>query len=277
MLIGWRMAPTLAANVPDALAALRAAQQSGRPFTLVLADFQMPDADGFTLAEAIKQDPTIADAIVVMLTSVGQPGDAARCRELGIAAYLPKPIKRSDLRVAILLALDVRSIGGRRQALVTRHSLREARRTGRILLVEDNPVNQLVARRLLEKRGHLVVVANNGREAIAILEESEWSGFGCVLMDVQMPEMDGFECTAVIRDREQVTRLHLPIVAMTAHAMSGDEARCLAAGMDAYLSKPIDPNALFDVIERYLLMSATSAERPDSAAMKGQPRTQLVP
>jgi PAS domain S-box-containing protein len=255
MLIGWRMAPTLAASVPDAVAALRGAQQSGRPFTLVLADVQMPDADGFTLAAAIKQDPTIADAIVVMLTSAAEPGDAARCREVGIAAYLSKPIKRSDLRGAIFSALRPQSSETQHQALVTRHSLREARHTGRVLLVEDNAVNQLVARRLLEKRGHTVVVATNGREALAILEEAEWGGFGCVLMDVQMPEMGGFECTAIIRDREQGTRVHLPIVAMTAHAMSGDEARCLAAGMDAYLSKPIEPNALFDVVERQLLHS----------------------
>jgi CheY-like chemotaxis protein len=260
MLLGWRMKPTLAPSLPDALAVLRAAQQSGQPFTLVLADFQMPDADGFTLAEAIKADPALAGTTVVMLTSGGQPGDAVRCRELNIAAYLAKPIKRSDLRAAILLALGAPSTDTHRQPLVTRHSLREARHSGRILLVEDNAVNELIARRLLEKRGHTVVVATNGRQALAILEESEWVGFGCVLMDIQMPEMDGFECTAMIRDKEQVTRVHLPIVAMTAHAMSGDEARCLAAGMDAYLSKPIEPDALFDVVDRQLSGSSTGGE-----------------
>ncbi len=143
-----------------------------------------------------------------------------------------------------------------RPALVTRHSLREARRTGRILLVEDNPVNQLIVRRLLEKRGHRVIVANNGREALAILHQQALVGFDCVLMDVQMPEMDGFECTTIIREREQMTGFHLPIIAMTAHAMKGDDARCLAAGMDAYLSKPIQPDKLFEVIERYLGDSA---------------------
>ncbi|HUE86463.1 MAG TPA: response regulator, partial [Vicinamibacterales bacterium] len=255
MLLGWCMAPTQAANVPDALAALRAAQQTGRPFTLVLADCQMPDADGFALAKAVKEDPALADTAVVMLTSGGQPGDAARCRELKIAAYLAKPIKGADLREAILLALGAPSTDTHRQPLVTRHSLREARRADRILLVEDNAVNQLVAMRLLEKRGYTVVVATNGREALSILEESGWVGFDCVLMDVQMPEMDGFECTAIIRSKEPVTRGHLPIVAMTAHAMSGDEARCLAAGMDAYLSKPIQPNALFDVVDKQLLVS----------------------
>jgi two-component system sensor histidine kinase/response regulator len=273
MPIGWRMAPTLAASVPDALAVLRAAQQSGRPFTLVLADYQMPDADGFALAEAIKADPALADTTVVTLTSGGQPGDAARCRELNIAAYLAKPITRSDLRAAILLALGAPSAETHRQPLVTRHSLREARHTGRILLVEDNAVNQLIARRLLEQRGHTVSVATNGREALAILEASKWAGVGCVLMDVQMPDMDGFECTAIIRSKEPMTRVPLPIVAMTAHAMSGDEARCLAAGMDAYLSKPIDPNALFDVVDRQLLASAVGGElRPmvprESAALQ---------
>jgi two-component system sensor histidine kinase/response regulator len=260
MLIGWRMAPSLAASVPEALTVLRAAQQSGRPIRLVLAGVQMPDADGFTLAEAITQDPALVDTMVVMLTSGGQPGDAVRCRKLNIAAYLSKPIKRSDLRAAILLALGAPSTESNRQPLVTRHSLREARHADRVLLVEDNAVNELIARRLLEKRGHTVVVATNGREALAILEEAEWVGFGCVLMDVQMPEMDGFECTAIIRDREQVSRVHIPIVAMTAHAMGGDEARCLAAGMDAYLSKPIEPNALFDIVDRQLLISATGRQ-----------------
>jgi CheY-like chemotaxis protein len=232
----------------------------------------MPVADGFALAEAIKADPALPDTTVVMLTSGGQPGDGARCRELKIAAYLAKPIKRSHLRAAMLLALGASSSETPRQPLVTRHSLREARHTGRILLVEDNAVTQLVARRLLEKRGHTVVVAANGREALALLQESEWVGFDCVLMDVQMPDMDGFECTAIIRRNEPVTRVHLPIVAMTAHAMSGDQARCLAAGMDAYLSKPIDPNALSDVLDQQLLIAAASAERTltlprDSAAL----------
>jgi signal transduction histidine kinase/DNA-binding response OmpR family regulator len=258
MLIGWRMVPRLASSVSEALTALRVAQGSGRPFHLVLTDVQMAHADGFTLVEAIRKDPTIAGAIVVVLTSAGQAGDAARCRELGVAAYLTKPIKRSELRGAIQLALSGQSVG--RDRLVTRHSLREARSIGRILLVEDNVVNQMVASRLLEKRGHTVVVANNGREALAILDEQAL--FGCVLMDVQMPEMDGFECTAIIRDREQKTGARLPIIAMTAHAMKGDDARCLAAGMDGYLSKPIDPDELLDAIERHLGAAAVPVSRP---------------
>jgi two-component system, sensor histidine kinase and response regulator len=257
MLTGWRMVPTLASRMLEGLAALRVAQESGRPFALVLADVQMPDGDGFSFAEAIKRDPAIAGTTLVMLTSAGQPGDAARCRELGVAAYLTKPIKRSDLRDAIVSALVLKPAERDRPLLVTRHSIREARLTGRILLIEDNRVNQLMATRLLEKRGHTVVIANNGREALAILDEAAHVGFGCVLMDVQMPEMNGFECTALIREREQMTGSRLPIIAMTAHAMKGDEARCLAAGMDAYLSKPIQPDELFDVVERHL-----SASRP---------------
>jgi two-component system, sensor histidine kinase and response regulator len=252
MLLGWRMVPTLVASARDALAELRAAQASGRPFPLVLTDCQMPDMDGFALTEAIRRDPDIIGTAVVMLTSSGQPGDAARCQELGIAAYLPKPISRSDLRGAVLSALDGQSAERDRPALVTRHSLREGHHARRILLVEDNKTNQLVARRHLENRGHSVVVANNGREALAILDEAAFVGFDCVLMDVQMPEMDGFECTALIRSRELMSGRRLPIIAMTAQAMTGDEARCLAAGMDGYLSKPIQPDELFEFVERPL-------------------------
>ncbi|HUE89345.1 MAG TPA: response regulator [Vicinamibacterales bacterium] len=255
MLVGWRMVPTLVGTVAEALDALRAAQAAGRPFRLVVTDVQMPDVDGFVLAEAITTDPAIAAIPIVMLTSAGQPGDAARCRALGVAAYLTKPVKRSELRDAIVCALGDRSAARDQPALVTRHSLREARQIGRVLIVEDNRVNQLLARRLLEKRGHTVVVADNGREAIAILEDAAVARFGCVLMDVQMPEMDGFECTAVIRGREQTTGGHLPIIAMTAHATKGDEARCRAAGMDGYVSKPIEPDEFFDVVERQLRMT----------------------
>jgi two-component system sensor histidine kinase/response regulator len=261
MIIGWRMVPTLAASVADALAALRVAQDSGRPFRLVLTDVQMPDVDGFALAEAIRQDPAIAATTVVMLTSAGQPGDAARCRALGVAAYLTKPVKRSELRGALTLALGGRSTERDQPALVTRHSLKEARHTGRILLVEDNRVNQMVATRLLEKRGHTVAVANDGQQALAMLEAAASVGFDCVLMDVQMPVMDGFECTSIIRDRERGTGARLPIIAMTAHAMKGDEARCLAAGMDGYVSKPIQPDELFEAVERHLGVSPIPAAR----------------
>jgi two-component system sensor histidine kinase/response regulator len=270
MLLTWRMVPTLTSKVPDALAALRAAQEAGTPFRLVLSDVQMPEADGFALVQAIKQDPAIAGVTVVMLTSGGRSGDAARCRELGIAAYLHKPIKRSELRGAVLLALRGRSAERDRPAMVTRHSLREARKRARILLVEDSPVSQMATTRLLENRGHTVVVANNGKEALAILDDPACMGFGCVLMDVQMPEMGGFECTARIREKEKITGLHLPIIAMTAHAMRGDGARCLAAGMDAYMSKPVQRDALFELVERHLSVSGVSVPRQTMPPPSGQ-------
>jgi signal transduction histidine kinase/CheY-like chemotaxis protein len=262
MLLAWRMVPVSSASVAEALAALRAAKESGRPFDLVLADVQMPSADGFTMAEAITSDPSINGPRIVMLTSAGQPGDAARCRELGVAGYLTKPINRSELREALVQALSVQPAETSRPPLVTRHSLREARPSRGILLVEDNSVNQLVARRLLEKSGHTVTVANNGREALAILEAASFDGFACVLMDVQMPEMDGFEATGIIRERERRTPgVHLPIIAMTAHTMKGDAERCLEAGMDAYVSKPIQPDALFDVIQPYVNAQGLSTSR----------------
>jgi two-component system sensor histidine kinase/response regulator len=251
MLLGWHMVPTLVESAHEALATLRAAQQARKPYNLLLTDVQMPVMDGFTLAEAVKKDAAIAGLTVVMLTSAGRPGDAARCRELGVAAYISKPIRRSELRTTILMAMTGHFAEQVLPSLIMRHSLRETRRTGRLLLVEDNKVNQTVARRLLERRGHTVVVANNGREALAVLEEVTGAGFDLVLMDVQMPEMGGFECTAIIRAREQITRFHLPIIAMTAHAMKGDEERCLAAGMDDYLSKPIQPDDLFEVVDRF--------------------------
>jgi CheY-like chemotaxis protein len=209
----------------------------------------------------IKKDPQLAALTIIMLTSAGTPGDAAHCREVGIAAYLSRPIKRSEVRGAILLALGARPAVRDSPALVTRHVLREGHHTRRILLVDDNGVNQLVAKRLLETRGHAVVVAGSGREALAILAAPASAGFGCALMDVQMAEMDGCQCTAIIRAREHATGHHLPIIAMTAHAVKGDEARCLAAGMDGYVSKPFQPDQLFALIERHLRVPTVLVSR----------------
>ena len=178
----------------------------------------------------------------------GYDPSAARCRELGVAAYLTKPIRRTELRKAILTALGTRE-QERKTTLLTRHSLRETDTSVvplRVLVAEDNLVNQRVVVRLLEKRGHQVLVANNGREAVEALQEQK---FDLVLMDVQMPEMDGFEATAVIREQETSTGRHQRVVAMTAHAMKGDRERCLQAGMDGYLSKPVNPKELFEVLE----------------------------
>jgi signal transduction histidine kinase/CheY-like chemotaxis protein len=249
MLLGWHMVPTLVESAPEALASLRAAQERGKPYQLLLTDDQMPIMDGFTLAKSIGNDVAIAGVVVVMLTSAGQPGDAARCRELGIAAYLSKPIRESDLLRTILKVTTGPSAEQSSPTPIARPSVSETHAIGRLLLVEDNQVNQTLARYLLERRGHTVVVANNGREALAILEQG---GFDVVLMDVQMPEMGGFECTAILRAKEQVSGTHLPIIAMTAHAMKGDEERCREAGMDDYLSKPIRQVELFEKVERHL-------------------------
>ncbi len=246
ILIGWQMRPTTADGEKAARSAMEQAKEAGNPFPLILLDAQMPGIDGFALAERIRQNPQLAGAVIMMLTSAGQRGDAARCRELGIAAYLTKPIKESELLEAIQIALGARSQKEARPVLIARHALREGRQRLRILLAEDNAVNQTLAARLLEKRGHTVTVVPDGKEAVAALERQS---FDLVLMDVQMPQMDGFGVTAVIREKEEATGAHIPIIAMTAHAMKGDEERCIAAGMDAYVSKPIQPIELFETLE----------------------------
>jgi two-component system sensor histidine kinase/response regulator len=204
--------------------------------------------------ERIKQDARLAKSVVIMLTSGGFRGDAARCRELGIQGYLTKPIKRSDLLEAINVVLGSQTRAELSPSLVTLHSLRESRGRLRILLAEDNRVNQVLAVRLLEKRGHEVAVAGNGEEALEALDKQ---AFDLVLMDVQMPEMDGLQATAAIRKSEMKSGKHIPIIAMTAHAMAGDKDRCLEAGMDDYITKPIRPEQLDDVLKRYSLVTST--------------------
>ena len=252
-LASWRMKPVLADSGPKALLALEQAWESGKPFHLVLTDAHMPEMDGFMLAERIKHHQHLAGATIMMLTSGGQRGDAARCRDLGVAAYLTKPIGQSELLDAILRVFAAAPQKTEPLAVVTRHSLREARQALRILLAEDNPVNQRLATRLLEKRGHTVVVAGTGREALAALGRET---FDLALMDVQMPDMDGLEATSAIREQEKVTGKHLPVVAMTAHAMVGDRERFLAAGMDGYVSKPIKTQDLFDAIKELIPSSS---------------------
>jgi two-component system sensor histidine kinase/response regulator len=214
----------------------------------VLTDGNTVDMAGFHLAEDIRKNPALSVPTLMMLTSGGERADVARCRALGLAGYLTKPVGEAELLDAIL-----RVMGSTRpratQALVSEHVLPQPRRSLRILLAEDNAVNQLIASRLLEKQGHHVVTSGNGREA---LEQLDKERFDLMLMDVQMPEIDGFEATAMIRKKEEGTRAHIPIIAMTAHALKGDRERCLGAGMDDYVSKPIQPGALFDAIERVL-------------------------
>jgi len=251
MLGKWGMNPTAVESGAAALHTLQRAKEAGLVFPLILLDSQMPEMDGFMVAEQIRGGLGLTGATVMMLTSAGNAGDAARCRELGIGAYLTKPVRQFELLEAIRTVLGERTTPGRATpaSLVTRHSLRENRRALQVLLAEDNPVNQVVAMRLLEKRGHHVTLAKDGREALAALEVKV---FDVVLMDIEMPEMDGFAATHAIREREKISGAHLPIIAMTAHAMQGFRERCLAAGMDNYITKPIDANELFKTIEGLL-------------------------
>ena len=245
-LVTWGMKPVLAAGGPQALAALQHVSGKENAFPLIIVDAQMPELDGFSVAKAIKLDPNHSESVIIMLTSAGMRGDGERCRELGINAYLPKPIRRSDLLEAIKMALGSQQHGEKGPPVITRHLLRESRRQLKILLAEDNAVNQLLAVRLLEKRGHTVTVAATGKLA---LEAHETQSFDLVLMDVQMPEMDGLEATVAIRQREKKSGKHIPIIAMTAHAMVGDRELCLKAGMDAYVTKPLDVGYLFAAID----------------------------
>jgi CheY-like chemotaxis protein len=269
ILENWHMKPSAADSGAQAIIVLREATGLGRHFPLILLDAQMPDMDGFALAEYIKRQPDWAMATVMMLSSAGQRGDAIRCRELGIAAYLTKPIRPAELFDAILMALSavVKSKSQTSPALVTRHLLRETYRHLRILLAEDNPVNQMVAVRLLQKQGHVVTLAANGRMALAAVEKE---AFDLILMDVQMPEMDGLEATAAIRAREKFTGEHIPIIAITAHAMVGDKERCLEAGMDGYVSKPLQVKDFFNEIERLCPIPASEDAYEASTGQSGR-------
>lgn len=250
MLKRWEMIPLCVEGGEEALAQLASARNEGRAFGLIVTDMHMPKMDGFEFVEHIREKPELCTATIMMLTSAGHRGDAEHCQKLGVSAYLLKPIRQSELREAIAKALGAREQEGR-APLVTRYSLGDARdRTEilRILVAEDNLVNQRLVVRLLEKRGHRVVVAGNGKEVLAALEKDS---FDLILMDVQMPEMDGFEATGAIRKKEKSSGLHQIIVALTAHAMKGDHEKCLAGGMDGYLSKPIRPQELDEVLARY--------------------------
>ncbi len=234
VLTSWKMRPTLACNGAEALAVMARANREGLRFPLVLLDVQMPELDGFGVAERIQQCPELARATVLMLTSADRPGDVARSREVGVASYLTKPIKQSALFDAIIGALGA-SIDHVAPAAPpdTSHG---AGVPLNLLVADDNPVNRKVAQHLLTKQGHTVTLASNGHEA---LDQLARGTFDAILMDVQMPELDGLETTARIRANERVLGGHIPIIAMTAHAMKGDRELCLAAGMDGYVSKPI--------------------------------------
>ena len=244
MLRRWGMCPSWAKDGGHALRKLRERSVSGRPFRLVLLDAQMPEMDGCTTAERIGEDPALAGIPIILLTLTGW---AAHCQQLGIRASLTKPIFRPELLQAIHIALGTAAPSRQTAPPLTPSHRPDCESPLEILLAEDNPVNQVLAVRLLEKRGHRVTVANHGLEAVTLVKQGS---FDLVLMDVQMPVSDGFEATAAIRRWENASGGHVPIIAMTAHAMNGDEDRCLAAGMDAYLAKPINPSRLFDLIQK---------------------------
>ncbi len=246
MLRNWGMNPEPAGGAAEALGKLEMAMDKGVSFRLILLDARMPDVDGFEFAAKVLADERFAGIEIMMLTSSGAPGDAARCKELGISSYFTKPVPQTDLWDAIRAVVGTPSAA--RSKLVTQHSLREARRKRRVLLAEDNPVNTKLAKVLLEKRGHDVVTAENGQQALDILEAD--GPFDVIFMDVQMPVMDGLAATAAIRAAENENGGHLHIVGVTARAMKEDRQLCLDAGMDDYLSKPFKARELFEVVER---------------------------
>jgi len=238
------------------LESLRNAHRAGDPYHVVLLDMQMPGMDGEQTARAIKSDPAVKEVKIIILTSMGQRGDAVRLESLGCSGYLLKPVKQQMLFDAVIAVLGREEQQG--PGLITRHTLSEQRKFGlRVLLAEDNPINQKLAVVLLQKAGYSVDAVDTGAQALEKVQINEYSA---VLMDVQMPEMDGFEATHQIRELEKNTRRHIPIIAMTAHAMQGDRERCLGAGMDDYITKPIEPKVLFSVLDRWTEASDLSKE-----------------
>ena len=256
MLSAWGMKPTAAVDARAALIALGRAHMAGSPVRLVITDMQMPDMNGFELCETIRRSSDFGGvAILVLSSSIGQ-GEAARCRELGIGGHLAKPIQPSELLDAVLAAVS-KSTAPKLPRRTNRSASQPARKKMRILLAEDNAVNRKLAVGLLEKRGNTVIVAENGREAINALEREN---VDLVLMDIQMPVMDGIEAIQAIRAKEQGGPRHLPIIALTAHAMKGDRERCLAAGADEHVTKPIRLEDLFAAIDR---ATSTHPSAPD--------------
>ncbi len=246
----WGVRHEEVADAQAALDRLRGAAAAGDPFRLVITDMQMPAMDGEQFGEAVKAVPELREIRLIMMTSIGQRGDARRLRQSGFSAYLTKPVKQSDLYDCLATVLGTPD-AGESAPLITRYRLSEARRgRARILAAEDNPVNQMVIRRVLEKLGFHADVVSNGKEAVEALARAPYD---LVLMDVQMPELDGLEATRIIRSGEAgAVNPGLPVIAMTAHALKGDRDRCLEAGMDDYVTKPIDPARLLEVLEKWL-------------------------
>jgi len=244
----WNMRPVCVESGDQALSTMSDAAVENDPFDLILLDVQMPVMDGYETAEQIRKQAVHNDTTIMMLTSGGPSGELAKCNAIGISACLVKPIKQSDLFDRIISVMSKDAGKSAESAPVGPHQTEIITRKLHILLAEDNPVNQKLAVRILEKRGHTVSVVGTGKLAVESVKKST---FDLVLMDVQMPEMDGLAATALIREHEERTGEHIPIIAMTAHVMKGDKERCLEAGMDSYVSKPIKPDALFTAISSF--------------------------
>ena len=259
ILKNWSMQVTAAATAQAALETLQQLSHAQKPVALVLTDIHMPALDGFGLAAQIRDLPEVADTPIIALTSGSYTTDAERCRRLGIAAELLKPVKQSELLDAMVSALAGKVLGTRMAApAIPTETL--ATEPLRILLAEDGLTNQKLAVGVLEHWGHQVVVANDGREAVELWQAQP---FDLVLMDVQMPEMDGYEATQIIRQHEQATQSHVPIIALTAHALKGDREKCLAAGMDGYVAKPVRSHELYEAIRPFFASRIQAPVAPD--------------
>jgi len=266
-LSAWQMRADTVGSGPDALNTLREALRQDDPYQIVLIDDQLPGQRGDTLGRAIKSEPGISGALLVLLTSMGQRGDAQRMLDLGFSGYLTRPVRQSELQ-DVLATLWSAHLSGEEHGLVTRYTIAEGkdeaekgagaatRLNARVLVVEDNFVNQQVALELLQSLGCMVTMASDGVEAIECLREHTYH---VIFMDCQMPRMDGYEATGEIRKLEAPMNRHTPIIAMTAHAMKGDRERCIAAGMDDYVSKPIDPETVLKVLQRWMPAEAGQA------------------
>jgi two-component system, sensor histidine kinase and response regulator len=261
LLARWGLEPTLASGALEGLGVLRQAKDSEHPFRVALVDAAMPEVDGFALIHRLREQIDPALPTVMMLASGDRPGDISRCEQLHVSAYLLKPIKPSELIDAIALALGIST--PEEDAVETAVKGPQTVQQLKILLAEDSLVNQKLVRALLERRGHSVLVANNGSEAVAAFASQR---FDVILMDIQMPEMDGLEATAAIRMAERQSGIHTPIVAMTAHVLQGDRERCLEAGMDEYLAKPIRARRLFETIEAMVPAASVATPSPAAAA-----------
>ena len=257
ILTNWGFRPEECSNGKAAIDKLKEAVQKKDPFPIVLLDMQMPEMDGEETAKHILSDPEINDTDIIILTSLGQRGDASYLKQLGCKAYLVKPVKQSHLFNTIVNVLQMKkekaepdkSEESSEPEIITAHTIEEQMRNGvRILLAEDNLINQKVALKILQKRNYSVDVVNNGKEAVkAALRQH----YDIILMDVQMPVMDGYEATQKLRAKLS-PKEHIPIIAMTAHAMKGDREKCLLAGMDDYISKPIKPDDLYAMLEKWI-------------------------